>query len=106
MLAVNDSVNLTLPPSEGPLLNVDTTILPLELVDVLNHAYFLHILATDPAQVLPPGKSLMSALLRPHTPSGRAEGSSSSLQNTVEDMIRKAFWNEVRIIVPPSARPV
>lgn len=104
MPTANGSVNLNLPPSGGPLLSVDTTILPLELVNVLNHAYFLHILATDPEQVLPPGKSLMSVLLRPHAPNGSADGPSSSLHDKVEDMIRKAFWNEVRIDLPLDKR--
>src|SRR6266702_2563415 len=34
--------------------NQDHLVLPVELIDILNNAYFLHILATDPAQVLPP----------------------------------------------------
>lgn len=46
-----------LPAVQTPLLPVQTTsptVLPLELVQELNHTFFLHLLATDPERVLPP----------------------------------------------------
>ncbi|KZP18732.1 hypothetical protein FIBSPDRAFT_920337 [Athelia psychrophila] len=79
--------------SDGPQLDVDMTVLPLELVDSFNHAYFLHLLATDPAQVLPPGKSLLSVLSRSPAAADGAKDA-ESIQNKVEQMMRKAFWNE------------
>jgi hypothetical protein len=82
--------------SNASLFNSMVTLaLPQELVDILNHTYFLHVLATDPVKVLPPGKSLLSVLSRPHLATGRTEGSSPSLHDKVEDMVHKAFWNEV-----------
>ena len=82
--------------SNASLFNSMVTLaLPRELVDILRHTYFLHVLATDPVKVLPPGKSLLSVLSRPHLATGRTEGSSPSLHDKVEDMVHKAFWNEV-----------
>ncbi|KAH9944701.1 hypothetical protein B0H21DRAFT_877511 [Amylocystis lapponica] len=73
-------------------LPVNTALLPIELVDVLNNAYFLHMLATDPERVLPPGKSLLSALSRPN--SSTNDGEPPSLHDRVEDIVHKAFWDE------------
>jgi hypothetical protein len=70
--------------------------LPLELVDTLNHAYFLHVLAIDPAKVLPPGKSILSMISRPHTQSEQGEHSLPKLQAKVEDIAHRAFWDAVR----------
>jgi len=87
------------PPSQSfvvPQLipSADPPILPLELMEVLDKTYFLHLLATDPGQVLPPGKSLLSAMSRPHV---HSEGNSKpTLQNKVEKLAHKAFWDEVR----------
>jgi hypothetical protein len=69
-------------------------LLPIELVDILNQTYFLHLLATDPKQVVPPGKSLISMMSR-----SRKEGEEDAkhtLHDTVEDLVHKAFWDEVR----------
>ncbi|KAG8213694.1 hypothetical protein J3R82DRAFT_10392 [Butyriboletus roseoflavus] len=53
---------------------------------------FLHILATDPAQVLPPGKSLLSVMSGSHI---TADGDSKlTLHNKVGDLVYKAFWDE------------
>ncbi|KAF8893834.1 hypothetical protein BD779DRAFT_1435553 [Infundibulicybe gibba] len=41
---------------------LDGSILPVELVDSLNQTYFFHVLANNPAKVIPPGKSLLSML--------------------------------------------
>ncbi|KAF7971801.1 hypothetical protein HWV62_19879 [Athelia sp. TMB] len=87
------SVDVKIPNApERPQLDVDMTVLPLELVDSLNHAYFLHLLATDPKQVLPPGKSLLSMLSR--SEAGKEKVDAESIQNKVEQMMRRAFWNE------------
>ncbi len=74
-----------------PLPSDSPTALPLELVDSLNQGYFLHVLATDPAQVLPPGKSLLSVLSRPHSHINHT----SALHDRVEDLVHRAFWDEV-----------
>lgn len=85
------------PQAAHPLPSIYPTILPKELVDILNHTYFLHIIATDPDKVLPPGKSLLSVLSRPHTSSNNhAEGPAAAIQAKVQDMVHKAFWDEVR----------
>jgi hypothetical protein len=69
--------------------------LPLELVDSLNQAYFIHLLATDPEKVLPPGKSILSMISRPHTQPKNEEGALPSLKDKVEDIAQRAFWDEV-----------
>ena len=69
------------------------TALPMELYAVLNQAYYLHTLATEPQTLLPAGKSLLSVLSRPHTdqPTG------SALHDRVETLVHRAFWDEVSI---------
>lgn len=67
------------------------TALPMELYGLLDQAYYLHMLATEPQTVLPAGKSLLSALLRPHT----ERPATSVLHGRVEDMVHRAFWDEV-----------
>lgn len=92
---------VSLPPTASPPLRTlgMTTLLPIELAEVLNQTYFLHILATDPRQVLPPGKSLLSVM----TSSGASHGDSDTptLESRVEDLVHKAFWDEVNF--PPSS---
>ena len=91
--------SIVVPPSESaapsPLIPTsDPVLLPIELVDILNQTYFLHLLATDPKQVVPPGKSLISMMSR-----SRKEGEEDvkhTLHDTVEDLVHKAFWDEVR----------
>lgn len=77
--------------------------LPFDLVDALNQAFFLHMLATDPARVLPPGKSILSMLSRPRMGTLKDEDkdkdSLGSLQRKVETMVHKAFWDEVRVVL-------
>ncbi|EGN99782.1 hypothetical protein SERLA73DRAFT_106582 [Serpula lacrymans var. lacrymans S7.3] len=79
-----------------PLLSssVDPVVLPLELVELLNHVYFLHLVATDPSKVLPPGKSLLSMMSRTHAQGDSQDDSLSGLRTKVEDMVHKAFWDE------------
>jgi hypothetical protein len=81
------------------LVPASSRVLPAELVALLNNAYFLHILATDPGQVLPPGKSLLSVMSRART----ADDTPPTLQSKVEDLAHKAFWEEVRTSPLPSA---
>ncbi|KAI0268674.1 hypothetical protein BC834DRAFT_820950 [Gloeopeniophorella convolvens] len=78
-----------------PLLRAlpSNTYLPTELIDLLDQTYFLHILANDPAKVLPPGKSLLSAMLKPHARE-RRDGEHPSLHDKVEEVIHIAFWEE------------
>lgn len=68
--------------------------LPHELIESLNRAYWLHVLAVDPSQILPPGKSLLAMMMR--TEAHRSEGK-TDLHRTVEGIVHKAFWDEVRL---------
>jgi hypothetical protein len=70
------------------------THLPADLLDLLNQTYFLHLLANDPSKLLPPGKSLLSVLSQPNIPQ-RRDDEPPTLQDKVEEMIHKAFWDEV-----------
>ena len=74
------------------------TQLPADLLDLLNQAYFLHLLANDPSKVLPAGKSLLSVMSSPHV-MRRGDDEPPTLQEKVEEMVHKAFWDEVP---PPS----
>jgi hypothetical protein len=71
-------------------------LLPKELAESLTQSHFLHLLATDPGKVLPPGKSILSMMSQSHRdPSDRQEGSLPTLPKIVEDIAHKAFWDEV-----------
>jgi hypothetical protein len=87
-----------LPPlaTSHPLLRSlpPLTHLPADILDLLNQTYFLHLLANDPSKVLPPGKSLLSVLSRPNVRQKR-DDDLPRLQDKVEEMIHKAFWDEV-----------
>ena len=93
------------PPQSTPLLPVSTlapTVLPIELVQTLNSTFFLHLLATDPERVLPPGKSLLSMMSAPRTNSQSQGGSLPELEDRVKDVIYGAFWKEVPVFPFPS----
>ncbi|TFK22560.1 hypothetical protein FA15DRAFT_622233 [Coprinopsis marcescibilis] len=68
--------------------------LPLELVEALNQAYFLHLLATHPDHVVPPGKSLLSMLLHSQMNSGEGQDKAKPLLERVKEVAHKAFWDE------------
>jgi hypothetical protein len=70
------------------------TVLPMELYSLLNQAYQLHVLALEPQTILPPGKSLLSIMAQPHS----EQHPTSALQGRVEDMVHRAFWDEVRTV--------
>lgn len=103
---LGEGISIAIPPTQNIpsnlVSNQDHLVLPVELVDILNNAYFLHILATDPAQVLPPGKSLLSVMSHSHI---TADGDAKlTLHSKVEDLVHKAFWDEVRTSpFPPCA---
>ncbi|KAG9316363.1 hypothetical protein JVU11DRAFT_2396 [Chiua virens] len=94
--SLGEKISIVTPPTQTLpsqlVSNQDHIVLPVELVDVLNNAYFLHILATDPTQVLPPGKSLLSAMSRAHTTPDN--DTKPTLHSKVEDLVHKAFWDE------------
>ena len=74
--------------------------LPLELIHALDQAYLLHLLATDPESVLPPGKTPLSMLAHaqvglPNEPPGRGD-QDTALLGRVKEVAHKAFWTEVR----------
>ncbi|OCH91654.1 hypothetical protein OBBRIDRAFT_833997 [Obba rivulosa] len=89
-------ISIIAPPLPStPLLSSisnSAAILPVELVDALNHTYFLHLLATDPEKILPPGKSLLSMMVRPHAQ--KPDGAVPSLKDRVTDIVQRAFWDE------------
>lgn len=90
-------ISVVVPPLVSPTFpSIDASVLPLELANMLNHAYLLHVLATDPTKMLPPGKSLLSVLSRPPSENTLVDGSVPTLHKKVEDMVHKAFWDEVR----------
>ncbi|KAG5639410.1 hypothetical protein H0H81_002942 [Sphagnurus paluster] len=66
--------------------------LPPELLHALNQAYLLHVLATDPARVVPPGKSLLSMM-----PRALPVAHDSPLHVRVEELVHKAFWDEALV---------
>lgn len=86
---------LTLP---HPLLRSlpPVTHLPADLLDLLNQTYFFHLLANDPSKLLPPGKSLLSVLSQPNKRQ-RRDDEPPTLNDKVEEMIHKAFWDEVQL---------
>ena len=96
-------------PVPTPAVLLSPLNLPPELVNDLNQVYFLHLLASDPDKVVPPGKSILSMLSRPRTgtQSGKDEENdpAAELQKQVEKMIHKAFWDEVRNPIHPSGPP-
>ncbi|KAH8093953.1 hypothetical protein BXZ70DRAFT_1072755 [Cristinia sonorae] len=94
--ASSTKLSIVLPPSiSAGLRPLSTpTWLPAELLEVLNQAYFLHVLAMDPQKVLPPGKSLLSVMSNPSVLN--ADSDTPSLQSRVEDLVHKAFWDEAR----------
>lgn len=75
--------------------------LPLELVESLKDSfkqvYFLHLLATEPEKVVPPGKSLSSMLLHILlSSSNKRQDDVQPLLERVKEAAHKAFWDEVR----------
>ncbi|KAH8111593.1 hypothetical protein DFH11DRAFT_1612459 [Phellopilus nigrolimitatus] len=99
-----------LPPSRSPASlpwrtnGVHAHLIDAELMAQLNEVAFLHVLATAPDKVVPPGKSLRAALSSPEAahalnqsgpPDGQAaSGAPPTLQATVEEIVQKAFWDE------------
>jgi hypothetical protein len=75
-------------------------MLPPELIQTIERTHTLHLLATRPKTVLPPGKTLVSALV---SAAGRIEPSepSSALQSRVEQVVHTAFWDEVSLRFSP-----
>jgi hypothetical protein len=66
--------------------------------EAMDRAYFLHVLATTPEAVLPPGKTLVSALALIRE-DARAEDAPApaptDLHAQVEQVVHRAFWDEV-----------
>nr|VWO96126.1 Uncharacterized protein [Ganoderma boninense] len=86
------------PASPTPLLPVSTAspaVLPIELVQILNQTFFLHLLATDPQRILPPGKSLLSMMSKPRSNMLVPDESQAKLEERVKDMVYSTFWKEV-----------
>jgi hypothetical protein len=71
-------------------------MLPPELIQTIERTHTLHLLATRPKTVLPPGKTLVSALV---SAAGRIETpeAPSALQTRVEQVVHTAFWDDVSL---------
>lgn len=78
------------------MAHFSTHDLPLELVSALNDTYVLHVLATDPAKLVPPGKSLVSMLLGSSLLPESAPDAHKSMKDKVEASMHRVFWDEVR----------
>ena len=77
------------------------------LEEEINEVFFFHTLATVPEEIIPPGKSLRSAITRsegrslfddtpPSSSSSSAEAKKNpSLQQKISEIVHKAFWDEV-----------
>ncbi|TFK54264.1 hypothetical protein OE88DRAFT_1654844 [Heliocybe sulcata] len=68
--------------------------LPPELLDAINQVFYLRVLANEPERVLPPGKSLLSMVARPHAQTEHRTDGVPSLRAKVEDIAKRAFWDE------------
>ncbi|KAJ3528840.1 hypothetical protein NMY22_g9248 [Coprinellus aureogranulatus] len=69
--------------------------LPYELVESLNQVYFLHLLATEPERVIPPGKTLLSMMIHSRMNTEKNKGDQAgNLLERVQEVAHRAFWNE------------
>lgn len=93
------SPSIAIPPPNGftsqLVPTADVLVLPLELVHILDETAFLHLLAVNPEQVLPPGNSLLSAMSR--SDAATKADTKPTLHSQVEATMPRAFWDEVRI---------
>ena len=85
-------------------------VFPAELAQAANEVYFLHVLATDPSKVVPPGKSILSMLLSRSSSqqakaAPEAKNGMADLQARVEKMVHKAFWDEVSCVLTNAPVP-
>ncbi|TFK44775.1 hypothetical protein BDQ12DRAFT_673556 [Crucibulum laeve] len=84
-------------PAPFLLQHEPASILPIEFVQVLNEAYFLHLLATDPEKVIPPGKSLLSMMTHArieHDEGTEGPDKVAQLTDRVKQVVHRAFWSE------------
>ncbi|KAF9529390.1 hypothetical protein CPB83DRAFT_789917 [Crepidotus variabilis] len=73
-------------------------LLPAEIVESIQHTYFLHLLVNDPNKVVPAGKSVLSMMQHAdfRLPEDQAEkkDEETALLERVKDAAHKAFWTE------------
>lgn len=82
-------------PLSTPVLRMSVpegAVIPSSMVATLDGAYLFHLLARDPQQVVPPGKSLLSVLSGlnwrvTHPPE-------STTEKSVRKTIHQAFWDQ------------
>jgi hypothetical protein len=87
-------------PSQTSSFELGRTHLPIELVETIERIYFLHVLATEPTSILPPGKTLVSALASVQESSSTEQiDESSTLHSHVEQAVHRVFWDEVSPIL-------
>jgi hypothetical protein len=68
--------------------------LPPQYMQDINVAFTLRALALHPRRVLPPGKSLVSLLMK--EPDDKTE-EERRREQTITDVIKKAYWDAVRL---------
>ncbi|KAF9012396.1 hypothetical protein BDQ17DRAFT_1387137 [Cyathus striatus] len=76
------------------LHHVPVAQLPADLVHSLNQTYYLHVLATDPKKVLPPGKSLLAVMTHALMDRTPRTTPASQLEDRVKQVVHEAFWKE------------
>lgn len=70
---------------------------PSEFNALLNDAHLLHLLATRPHLVLPPGKSLVSVFSSAISPHADPGNSKNALEQKISKMVKDSFWLEVSL---------
>lgn len=104
------NISIVDPPAIQPSLpgpSSSTADEDYAIEEEINEVFFFHTLATAPEDIVPPGKSLRSALTRSELrpPSGNGSSSTSgpstggrknpSLQQKISEIVHRAFWDEV-----------
>lgn len=67
----------------------------LQYESLIQDAQYLHILATQPSTILPPGKSLAS-IFSNTSDSSSSEEPKAQIEAQVSEIVHNAFWAEVR----------
>src|ERR1700748_1420918 len=81
-----------------PIASHYPLLLPFEVSTALEDTYKLYVLSTDPVQILPPGKTLLSTFGLDDAEEGKKIEGNESIETQVTRMVQKAFWDEVRAL--------
>ena len=88
------------PPPPAPTFP-HNTLQQAELAHALNQIWILHRLSTEPDTIVPPGKSLLSVTINPEAYTDNDP--MAPLRSQVENVVYKAFWDEVKSILISSS---